>query len=473
MHAVTPWIATLALTLLFSAASTTAQRDGSPPRSQPGGDGPALYHGARLIFGDERPPLENGALLVADGRITAVGRATDVIVPPGARRVALTGKTIVPALVNVHAHVGYERYRAAAGESRAEHFTPENLHDHLQRQAYYGVGSVLDAGSGALPITQPFQAAQAAGQYPDAADLHVMGGVVPVNGGPDHILIKGTRPLSANYEVTLSPEGRAAIRDLHARRVRHVKIWLGDRGGTYPAMPHEVYDAVIDEAHRAGIKVHAHATTVRDQKDAIRAGVDLLVHTVQNAPLDDELLALLKAKRPYWTTVFGLGDRSEVCDRQPFALQLLTPAIINDILATDCGRPVSPAREALLAQNFKAMIASGVRLVLGTDAGVWPRYTFGTADHHELERYVQLGLSPAEAIVAATARAAEAIGLTDVGVLRPGYRANFVVLEANPLDDIRHTRRIDAVYLRGQRLDRQAMLTRWTRERTPDRPAAP
>ena len=230
----------------------------------------------------------------------------------------------MPAIVNIHAHFGYEKYLKAEGLSRAEHFTDANLLDHLQRQAYFGVGTVLDAGSGSLPVTQKFQADQRAGRFANAARLNLMGGIVPVNGGPDHILIQGTRALKANYEVTLSPEARTAVQDLKAKGVQHVKIWLGDRNGTYPAMPHEVYDAVIDEAHKAGIKVHAHATNLRDQKDAIRAGIDVLVHTVQNAPLDDELVALLKDKRPYWTTVFGLGDRSEVCDQNPFVLQVLT-----------------------------------------------------------------------------------------------------------------------------------------------------
>ena len=147
-----------------------------------------------------------------------------------------------------------------------------------------------------------------------------MAGVVPVNGGPDRILIKGTRPLHANYEVTRSPEARAAVQDIAAKNINQLKIWIGDRGGTYPAMPHEVYDAVIDEAHELGIKVHAHAGSVRDQKDALRAGVDVLVHSIQREKVDDELLELVREKRPYWTTVMGLGDRPEVCDNDPFVL---------------------------------------------------------------------------------------------------------------------------------------------------------
>lgn len=444
--------------LLLATVAVIGVRSQPRPATAP----TTIYEGARLVFGDDRPPLENGAFVIADGRITAIGRRSDVTAPAGAARVDLSGKTVMPALVNLHAHYGYEKYLKAEGESRAENFTPENLLDHLQREAYFGTGTVLDGGSGALPVTQKFQAAQAAGTTPPAARLNLMGGVVPVNGGPDHILIQGTRPLKANYEVTLSGEARTAVKELSAKGLKHVKIWLGDRNGTYPAMPHEVYDAVIDEAHKANMKVHAHATNVRDQKDALRAGVDVLVHTVQNAPIDDELAGLLKEKRPYWTTVFGLGDRSEVCDRNPFVLQVLSAAIVADILATDCKpNPNLQAREERLKQNFMKMIDSGARLVLGTDAGVWPRYSFGTANHHELQRYVDLGLTPAQAIVAATSRPAEAIGLTDVGVLAQGRRADFLVLDANPLEDIRNTRRIHQVYLGGTQLDRDALLARW------------
>src|SRR5207247_1233201 len=116
-------------------------------------------------------------------------------------------------------------------------------------------------------------------------------------------------------------------------------------GGSYPAMPHEVYDAVIDEAHKHGIKVHAHATTLRDQKDAVRAGVDVIVHMVTNAKLDDELVALLKEKKPYWAPVIGFGDRSPVCDNDPFINQVMPAKVIAEVRATSCSpNPNAAAR---------------------------------------------------------------------------------------------------------------------------------
>jgi imidazolonepropionase-like amidohydrolase len=424
--------------------------------------GTAVYEGARLIIGDDSAPIENGAFVVQNGRLTAVGRKGSVPAPAGAQRVDLTGKTVMPAMVNAHSHLGYERFTRAAGESLAEHFTQENLLDHLQREAFYGVGTVNDGGSAPVNFSLQFQLDQAARNFPPAAHFTFNAGIVPPNGGPDSILIKGTRPLHANYEVIRAPEGRAAVQDVLAKNIRQVKIWLGDRNGSYPAMPWQVYEAIIDEAHKNGIKVHAHATTIRDQKEAIRAGADVVVHMVQNAPIDEELSALIREKKPYWATVIALGDRSDVCDNDPFFTQSLSARIIADIQANSCNpNPNAAAREERLKTNFTKMIASGARLILGSDTGIRPGNAFGSGDHHEIAHWVQMGLTPAQAIIAATSRPAEALGLKEVGTLTEGKLADFVVLNANPLDDIRNTRQIANVYLRGAVLDRAALIAKW------------
>jgi imidazolonepropionase-like amidohydrolase len=426
-----------------------------------------LYDGARLIIGDASAPIDRGAFVVQNGRITTLGRSGSVAAPAGATRVDLTGKTVMPAIVNAHVHFGYERFTKAAGEALPENFTPENLLDHLQREAFYGVGSAHDGGSAPVALSLQFQLDQAARDLPPAAQYSFNAGIVPPGGGPDSILIRGTRPLHANYEVTRATEARAAVQDVVAKNIRHIKIWLGDRGGSYPAMPWQVFDAVIEDAHKGGVLVHAHATTIRDQKDALRAGVDVLVHMVQNAPIDDELSALLKEKKPYWATVLSLGDRSDVCDADPFFTQSLSDAIIADIRATSCSpNPNAAAREERLKQNFTKMIESGARLILGADTGIRPGNAFGSGDHHEIARWVSLGLSPAQAIVAATSRPAEALGLKDVGTLAVGKTADFLVLNANPLDDIRNTRQIANVYLRGAALDRGALAAKWKKAGT-------
>jgi len=219
----------------------------------------AIYEGARLILGDNRAPIENGVVVVQQGQIVAIGPKSTITAPVGALRVDLTGKTVMPAIVNLHAHFGWEIFSARGDVPAApQNFTPENLLDHLQRQAFYGVGTVLDAGSAQPAIAQDFLVDDAAGKFPSShSRLMLMAGIVPPHGGPDSILIKGTDPAHANFEVLRAPEARAAVQMVNAMGIKHIKIWIGDRNGTYPAMPHETYDAVIDEAHKVGIKVHA------------------------------------------------------------------------------------------------------------------------------------------------------------------------------------------------------------------------
>ena len=218
-------------------------------------------------------------------------------------------------------------------------------------------------------------------------------------------------------------------------------------------------------------------TVERDgfQKAVVAAGADVLVHMVQGEPIDEELLALLRQKQPYWATVIGLGDPIEVCRADPFFADALPSSVVAKIRATmerqplvpSCGPPSPNAatREKNLALNFPRMIASGVKLVLATDTGIHPGHTFGSGEHVELARWVQLGLPPAQAIVAATKTPAELMGLDDLGTLAAGKRASFIVLNANPLDNIRNTRTIADVYLDGVKLDREALRRKWREQR--------
>jgi imidazolonepropionase-like amidohydrolase len=437
----------LVLALIFSARLASAQ------------GGAVVYDGARVIVGDGSAPIEDGVLVVQGGRITAVGPRARVKAPAGATHVGLAGKTVMPTLVNVHVHIGYEGYTSYG----AQNYTPQNVLDHLQREAFYGVGATQSVGSSPTDASIQFKKDQEAGKFALASRFFFMPGMAPPNGGPDAILIKGTSALHAVYEISTPEEARAAVQSMAAKNLKSVKIWVDDRNGTYPKMPPEVYDAVIDEAHKHGMMVNAHALTLADQKAVVRAGIDVLVHIVANEKLDDEYLALLREKKPYWTPVMGLGDRSEVCDNDPFFTETLPATTVADIREKQCGPPGAGAakREEVLANNFPKMIASGVRLVLGTDAGITPRYSFGFADHHEIARYVQFGLTPAQAIVAAAQRPAELLGIRDMGTLAAGKSADFMVLDANPLDDIHNTRKISAVYLNGKTLDRDALLAKW------------
>jgi len=443
---------TLTVGLTLAVVAVGSLRLLSQARS---GGAPVLYEGARLIIGDASTPVENGAFLVQNGRFTALGRKGAVAAPAGAARVDLAGKTVIPGLINVHVHIGYEGYTSWG----AEDYTPENVLDHLQREAFYGVVATQSVGSSPTDPSIRFVKDQAAGKFPPASRFFFMPGMAPPNGGPDATLKKGTDVTHAVYEVSTAAEARAAVQGMAAKQLKNVKIWVDDRRGTYPKMTPEVYNAVIDEAHRHGMLVQAHAIALADQKAVVGAGADVLVHTVQNEKLDDEFLALLRQHKPYWTTVIGLGDRSEVCNNDPFVDQSYPGKVLPTLRQTGCGAPNAnnATRETILSTNLPLYVKNGARLMLGTDAGITARYSFGWADHHEMLRWVTSGLTPAEAIVAATSRPAEYLGLKDLGTIAVGKSADFVVLNANPLDDIRNTRQIASVYIRGDKLDRDKL----------------
>ena len=444
-----------------SAGSLAAQSQSRGP------SGAVIYEGARLIVGDGRAPIDGGAFVVQNGRISAVGRQGAIAAPAGAARVDLTGKTVMPAMLNVHVHIGYEGYTSWG----AENYTPQNVLDHLQREAFYGTAATQSVGTSPVDAALQFQRDQEAGKFPPASRFFFMPGMAPPGGGPDAVLRVATTALHVVNEVSTAQEARAAVKAMADKKIRNVKMWVDDRRGTYPKLTPEVYTAIIDEAHKHQMKVHAHATTLPDQKAVVRAGADVLVHMVQGEKLDDEYLALLREKKPYWATVIGLGDRTDVCNTDPFFEVALPPAVIARIRATTEQRPLAPScgppsanasrREEILAYNFPRMIASGARIVLGTDTGIQPGHTFGSGEHHELARWVQLGLTPSQAIVAATERPAELMGLKDMGTLGVGKRADFIVLDANPLDNILNTRKISSVYLDGAKFDRDALMARW------------
>ena len=417
--------------------------------------GPVIYEGARLIIGDTSTPIENGAFVVSGGHITAIGPKTSVKAPAGATHVDLTGKTVIPAMINSHLHIGYEGYTSWG----IENYTPQNVLDHLEREAFYGIGVTQTVGSSPTDASIQFQKDQEAGKFPLASKFLWMPGMAPPNGGPDATLMKATKVNHAIYEVSTAAEATAAVEGMAAKHLRNVKIWVDDRNGTYPKMTPEVYNAVIATAHKHHMLVQAHAIQMKDQKAVIKAGADVLVHTVANEKIDDELLSLIREKKPYWTPVMGLSDHSEICDNEPFVLQSIPDSTIADVRKTGCAAPNAnyQKREEILTYNFPKYIEAGARIILGTDAGISVRYSFGWADHHEMGRYVQFGLPPAQAIIAATSRPAEYLGLKEKGTLAKGKDADFVVLDANPLENFRNIRQISAVYLGGKKLDRDAL----------------
>ena len=402
----------------LTAALMLAAFGGSsvPARAQ----APAVtaFEGARIIMGDGRPSIENGTLLVEGTKIAQAGAAVDVRVPQGATIVNLAGKTIMPTLIDTHTHLSQTR---------------ERLTRDLKRRAYYGVSAAMSMGTSDTDV-----------------DLQMRGETMP---GMARVFTawRGiTRPevgrTTAPFWINSEQEGRKAVQELAARKVDIVKVWVDDRDGKYAKMTPALYGAVIDEAHKDGLRVTAHIFNLEDAKGLLRAGVDAFAHSVRDRDVDDEFMTLVK-QHPNLVVNPNLPDRGVKTDVS-WLRASLPAAEMQRVEQANTDRPKAQEFYGIQARNLAKLSAAGVRIVLGTDGNTpW-------APHVEMADMVAAGMTPAQVIVASTRNAAEFLRMSDAGTLETGKSADFIVLDANPLDDITNTRRIAAVYLRGGAVDR-------------------
>jgi imidazolonepropionase-like amidohydrolase len=380
-----------------------------------------LYEGARIIVGDGSAPIEDGAFVVENGRFVQVGQRGQVEAPDGAARVDLTGKTVIPALVNTHVHLSNAR---------------EELIDQLQHYAYYGIGTVQSLGLDSSAVTLQMRSELVPG---GARYLTSGRGITSPEEG------RTTVP----YWVTTEEEARAAVRELAANGVQIVKIWVDDRNGQYVKLSPELYTAVIDEAHRNNQMVAAHIFALEDAKGLLRAGLDAFAHSVRDMAIDDEGIQLLR-ERPNFVLIPNLPDGGRASDLS-FLAGTVPAGELQEMQGNAVDRPEVQERFQIQGGNLARFNEAGVKIAMGTDGSVpW-------AAHLEMADMVHGGMSPAQVITAATGTSAELLRLDDVGTVAAGKSADFLVLDANPLDDIQNTRRISSVYLRGEMTDRVAI----------------
>ena len=375
-----------------------------------------VYEGARLVVGDGRV-VEKGTLVVEGAKLVQAGAASQIRVPAGAKRVSLAGKTVMPMIIDCHVHLSTTR---------------EALERDLRRRAYWGVSAALSLGLDGFE------------------NLDVRKQVVP---GTARFFsagrgITGPEPgrTTAPFWVTTAAEGRKAVDEDAAHHVDIIKIWVDTRDGKYKKLTPDIYGAIIDEAHKRKLRAIAHLFDLEDAKGLVRAGIDAFAHGVRDRDIDDEFVAMFKA-HPNLVLTPNLPERGVKVD-----LSWLRPGLAPEEFAklekANVDDPKAQAFYGIQARNLARLNAAGARIVLGTDGNrPW-------GPHEEMQDMVAAGMKPAQVLVAATRNGAEFLRMSDAGTLQAGKSADFIVLDANPLDDITNTRRISQVILSGAAVDR-------------------
>jgi imidazolonepropionase-like amidohydrolase len=330
----------------------------------------------------------------------------------------------MPAIIDTHTHLSTNR---------------EMLVDQLQRKAYHGVGLAMSLGQDNSDVAFQVRAET----IPNAALFRTAGrGITMPEPGRTE----------APYWISTVEEGRKAVQELAVKKVDLVKIWVDDRNGMYKKLTPELYGAIIDEAHKNGLRVTAHLFTLEDAKGLLRAGIDAFAHGVRDKDIDDEFLSMIK-QRPAVVLVPNLPDRGVATDLGWLG-DSVPAAELRTLQAAATDRPAAQQTFGIQSRNLAKLSAAGVRIALGTDGAVaW-------AHHLEMEDMVASGMTPSQVIVSATRNAADLLKVSDMGTMGTGKSADFIVLDANPLEDIRNTRKISSVYLRGATVDRAATRAR-------------
>lgn len=381
------------------------------------------FTGARIIDGTGTSPIENGTILVRDGRITAIG--ANVSIPPDAQRIDVRGKTIIPGLINAHGHVG-------------------DL-SQLGVYARYGVTTVFSLGGDKeLELRDRTRAEQ---QTPNLTRAR--------------LFIAGPIPTSKTPE-----DGRKAVDANAAAKTDIMKIRIDDQLGTAAPMPPDVYTAIIEQAHKDGLRMAVHVVKLADAKAVLRLGTEYIAHSVRDQDIDGETIALLKKNGAFYcptlmrevsTFVYAenppfLNDPFFLRDANRAEAAKVREADFRESMRTNKAAQWYKEHLAVAMRNLKKLDDAGVQVVMGTDTG--PPYRFqGYFEHLELERMVNSGLTPMKALVDATSVPAKLLKQANqIGTLQPGRWADLLVLNADPLQDIRNTMMLDSVWIAGNRV---------------------
>ena len=417
-----------------------------------------VIDGAQIWDGTGNPPVQDAILVVKDDRIEAVGARGAVSVPAGAKTVSGKGKTLIPGLINMHGHLGMTKGLKMAPEN----YSKENILAQLKQYARYGVTTVLSLGTDFEPMFELRGPARAE-EAPRATVFTAGRGFTGKHGYP--AVLPGNAGIPR--EVDSLEEVKAQVEELAKQKVDMVKIWVDDHLGRYPKIRPELYRAIIEEAHKHNLRVMAHLFYLEDAKKLVEAGLDGMAHSVRDHEVDEALIKALKAKKAFAVATLTREESTFVYAEppafleDPFFNRWVAPEVIATLKEPAYGKKIKsdpdflkyPKQLKMGQKNLTKLWDAGVKIAFGTDTGPPGRFQ-GYFEHRELELMVQAGLTPAQALQTATLNAAGCLGISrDFGTLERGKRADLILLDADPLEDILNTRKISQVWIGGREVN--------------------
>ena len=410
-----------------------------------------------VIDGSGKSVQLNRDLAIKGDRILSIKPAGSSV-PKGAKTVDMGGKTLMPELINAHGHLGLLKGTTMSSSN----YTEENIRRQLLRYEAYGVGAVLCLGTDHDEIFALREASRkgslpGATIYTAGAGFGVKDALPPLSFGMDKVF----RPVSEE-------EARKELRELARKKPDVLKIWVDDGFGQLPRMKPEIYAAIIQEAHKLGLRVASHVFYLEDARKLVGLGLDIIAHSVRDAEIDNALLAEMKKRRVVYVATLSLDEFAFAYQdapewiNSPFFQASLEPGVLEMIKSPEYKEKVrnnpNTSKEASALQialkNVKRVHDAGIPLAMGTDSGAQPIRVQGFSEHNELELLVKAGLTPLQAITAATKNGAALLRVSDqLGTLEPGKKASFIVLVKDPSKDILNTRTIHEVWKNGQKVN--------------------
>ena len=412
-----------------------------------------VLQNVNIIDGTGNALQTNKNVVIKDGVIAAI--TTGQQMPKDATVVNLQGKTIMPAIISVHNHIGTLKGTTTNGNN----YTRDNLLSQLNKYESYGVSTILCMGTDRPLIFNGFRDSSVAGLLPGARLYSAGFGFGVPSGGP---------PMAMGMDRVFRPatpeDVVKEIDTLVALKPTVVKMWVDDFGGKLPKMKPEIYETIIKEAHIHGIRTAAHVYYLADAHKLVAAGLDILAHSIRDKDIDDTLLQMMKQKGVVYIPTLSLDDYAYIYARrpewindaffkaslEPGVYEMITSQAYQDNIKNSPDYQKNMAAFETALRNVLKVFKAGILVALGTDSGATPVRTQGFSEHLEMELLTQAGLTPMEAITVATKNAATVLKINkQYGTIQTGMKANFIVLGADPLADIKNTRKIEAVYKNG------------------------